>query len=96
MTDQTPKGLPNPMPLRPTVKITWEGDAPCIDLACVCGQARHVCDGPQWFEDGKGLEVPGIQCEKCYRRWSLYEFVVTTELGDLSETRWSLAGRKET
>lgn len=73
-------GEPQVMPL---VMLEWspnDDSPPCIDFTCVCGYWRHLCNGPDWIEDGRGGSAPGVRCRECGVSWSLYRVRLTGRL----------------
>ena len=59
---------------RPQVTLEWspnDDSPPCVDFTCVCGYWRHLCNGPDWIEVGRGGSAPGVRCRECGVSWSL-------------------------
>ena len=66
-------------PTDPEVSLEWNANdegPPCIDFTCPCGHWRHLCNGPDWITEGRG-QVPGVECDRCGRAWSLYRVRTT-------------------
>lgn len=60
---------------RPQVTLEWspnDDSPPCVDFTCACGYWRHLCNGPDWIEVGRGGSAPGVRCRECGVSWSLY------------------------
>ena len=64
----------------PEVLLEWNANdegPPCIDFTCPCGHWQHLCNGPDWITEGLG-QVPGVECVKCDKAWSLYRVRIIT------------------
>ena len=64
----------------PEVLLEWNANdegPPCIDFTCPCGHWQHLCNGPDWITEGLG-QVPGVECVKCGKAWSLYRVRIIT------------------